>query len=189
MMTNSLDGKSDSRLHIVTRRGSEVMINSSPGGISAGRVVVVPAGFALNEYLRYSVYICQPHRSFQRCARMAFYTDNKIDRHIPRILGAIEAISGSEIETRTDISESERAQLRAVLNKMPSARSEEWRKQQLKVVFLTPPDSPETVVLARDIENNVSSSTHHRIAFARYQRYVSLSSLKRARYTSDLVDN
>lgn len=187
-MTNSLDGKSASRWHIVTRRGSEVMITNSPGGKSADRVLVVPAGFALYEYLRYSVYICQPHRFFQQCARMAFYTDNKIDRHIPRILGKIEAISGNEIETRTDISETERALLRAVLKKMQPARSEEWSKYQLKVVFLTPPDSPETLVLPRDIENNLSSSTRRRIAFTQNQRYVTLSSLQKARYTSGLVD-
>jgi hypothetical protein len=60
-------------------------MTNSLNGNAANRVVVVPARFALNEYLRYSVYICQPYRSFQQCARMAFYTDNKIDRHIPRI--------------------------------------------------------------------------------------------------------
>ena len=37
------------------------------------RVVVVAARFALDEYLKYSAYICLPHRSFQPCVRMAFY--------------------------------------------------------------------------------------------------------------------
>jgi hypothetical protein len=53
------------------------------------RVAVVAARFDLYEYLKYSVYICQPDRTFQPCVRMAFYTKNKIDRRIPKILGQI----------------------------------------------------------------------------------------------------
>src|SRR5207302_7861182 len=96
------------------------------------RVVVVAARFALDEYLKYSAYICLPHRSFQPCVRMAFYAKNKIDRRIPKILGHIEAISGDEIETRTDLSDIDRARLRTVLTKMELARSEEWSKRQFK---------------------------------------------------------
>jgi len=54
------------------------------------RVVVVAARFALDEYRKYSAYICQSNRSFRRCVRMAFYTKNKIDRRISKILGHIE---------------------------------------------------------------------------------------------------
>src|SRR5437588_13069125 len=102
------------------------------------RVVVVAARFALDEYRKCSAYICLPHRSFQDCVRMAFYAKNKIDRHIPKILGHIEAISGDEIETRTDLTDSERARLRTLLRKMEPARSEEWSKRQFKIVFLSP---------------------------------------------------
>jgi len=63
---------------------------------------------------------------------MAGYTKNKFDRRIPKILGQIEAISRDEIETRTDLTDSERARLRALLKKMESARSEEWVKRQFK---------------------------------------------------------
>src|SRR5712692_6003631 len=82
------------------------------------RVVVVAARFVLDEYRKCSAYICLPHRSFRPCVRMAFYTKNKIDRHIPKILERIEAISRDEIETRTDLTDSERARLRALLKKM-----------------------------------------------------------------------
>ena len=97
------------------------------------RVVVVAARFALDEYRNYSAYICLPHRTFQPCVRMAFYTKNKIDRRIPKILGQIEAISGDEIETRTDLTDSERARLKTLLTKMETARSEEWSKRKLKL--------------------------------------------------------
>ena len=42
------------------------------------RVVVVAARFALDEYRNYSAYICLPHRSFQQCVRMAFYTKTNL---------------------------------------------------------------------------------------------------------------
>src|SRR5947209_11356373 len=137
------------------------------------RVVVVAARFALDEYLKYSAYICLPHRSFQPCVRMAFYTKNKIDRHIPKILGRIEAISRDEIETRTDLTDSERARLRTLLKNMEPARSEEWSKSKFKIVFLTPHDSPDTLVLSHDIVNNSTSGSGRGIAFTQSQRYVS----------------
>jgi hypothetical protein len=69
------------------------------------------------------------------------------------------------------------------------AKSKEWSKEKWKIVFLTPPDSPDTLVLPNDIDNNLTSSTSRRVAFARKQRYVSLLSLvKGAKYTSDLAD-
>src|SRR5947209_16366458 len=82
---------------------------------ASDRVVVVAARFALNEYLGYSAYICLPHRSFQPSVRMAFYSKNKIDRHIPKILGRVEAISNDEIETRPDLSDTDRARLKSIL--------------------------------------------------------------------------
>src|SRR6266487_6718009 len=97
------------------------------------RVVVVAARFALDEYLNYSASICLPNRTFQSCVRMAFYTKNNIDRRIPKILGQLEAISRDEIETRTDLTDSERARLRTLLKKMESAKSEEWGKRKLKL--------------------------------------------------------
>jgi len=38
------------------------------------RVVVVAARFALDEYRKYSAYICLVNLSFRLCVRMAFYT-------------------------------------------------------------------------------------------------------------------
>src|SRR2546423_9681515 len=139
------------------------------------RVAVVAARIALDEYLNYSAYICLPHRSFQPCVRMAFYAKNKIDRRIPKILGNIEAISGDEIETRTDLTDSERARLRTLLRKMEPARSEEWSKRQFKIVFLSPPDSPDTLVLPDDIDNSSTTGSGRGSAFTQGQRYVSLS--------------
>src|SRR6266480_2530466 len=152
------------------------------------RVVVVAARFALDEYRNYSAYICLPHRSFQDCVRMAFYAKNKIDRRIPKILRHIEAISGEEIETRTDLTDSERARLRTLLKKMEPARSEEWSKRQFKIVFLSSPDSSDTLVLPDDIVNDSTTGGGRGTAFTQGQRYVSLARLKKGpKTTSELV--
>ncbi len=156
---------------------------------SEDRVVVVPAKIALDEYLRYATYICQPNRSFQPLVRMAFYTNNKIDRRIPKILGRVTAISRDEIETRLDLLESERAQLRALRTKMDYARSEDWSRQKNDIIFLTSSDSSETLTLSQDIENDLTShtSSRHRVAFTQNQRYVSLADLEKGpKYTSEL---
>ena len=155
---------------------------------ASDRVVVVAARIALDEYLKYSTYICQPDRAFRDCVRMAFYTKNKIDRHIPKILGQIEAISRDEIETRTDLSDSDRARLRALRDTMESARREDWGKRQYKIVFLTPTDSPDTLVLPHDVANNLTSGNGRGAPFTRGQRYVSLSRLEMGpKFTSELA--
>jgi hypothetical protein len=152
------------------------------------RVVVVAARFAIDEYLKYAAYICQPNRSFQPCNHMAFYTQNKIDRHIPIILGQIEAISRDEIDIRKDLSDIDRARLRTLLKQMESARSEDWHKRKLKIVFLSPSDSPDTLVLPHHIVNNLTSAKGRRTAFTQAQRYVSLSRLEKGpKSTSELV--
>jgi len=155
---------------------------------ASDRVVVAAARFALNEYLEYSTYICQPNRTFRPSARMAFYTKNKIDRRIPKVLGQIEAISRDEIETRTDLSDTDKARLKTLLNKMKPSRSEEWSKRQFKIVFLSPPDSSDTLVLPDDIDNNLTSASRKGTAFTQGQRYVSLSRLEQGpKNTSELL--
>lgn len=152
------------------------------------RVVVVAARYALGDYLKYSAYVCQPHRSFQPCARMAFYTKHKIDRHIPKIVRQIEAIGLNKIESRTDLTESERAKVRTLLNELGTARGEDWSKKQLKIVFLTAPSSPETLVLSSDIENNSTARSGQSTPFTQGQRYVSLARLEKGpKTTSELV--
>jgi hypothetical protein len=151
--------------------------------------VVVAARFALDEYLKYSVFICQPHCTIQPCVRMAFYTKNIIDRRIPKILGQIEAISRDEIESRVDLTDIDRARLGALLKKMEFARSEDWSKRQFKIVFLTAPDSPDTLILPNDIVNTSISESGRGTAFiTQGKRYVSLSRLSTGpKTTSELV--
>ena len=119
---------------------------------------------------------------------MDFYTKNKIDRRIPKILGQIEAISRDEIDTRTNLTDTDKARLKTLLSKMDSPRSEEWRKNQLKIVFLSPHNSPDTLVLPNDIANDSTAASGKGTAFTQAQRYVSLSRLENGpKNTSELV--
>ena len=152
------------------------------------KVLVVPAKDALGEYLNYSAYICQPYRHFQDSFRLAFYTHNKIYHRVPKILGSIEAISKDEIEIRTDVSEENRARLRQLLTSLEKKPKADWT-QQLKIIFLSPPGSPDTLILPNDIINDQISSTGtgRIVAFTQNQRYVSLARLEKAKFTSELI--
>ena len=55
-------------------------------------------------------------------------------------------------------------------------------------MFLSGPDSPETLVLPQDIENDLTANTGRGVAFTQGQRYVSLSRLEKGpKRTSELV--
>ena len=100
---------------------------------------------------------------------------------MPKILGEIDEIFKEEIEARADLDETRRAQLRAL------SSSGQW-SDKAKIIFLSPPDSPDTLVLPHDIINNLTSNAGRPIAFTQGQRYVSLSRLEKApNTTSELV--
>ena len=122
---------------------------------NSDKVVVVAARKALPEYLKHSVYICQPNRAFQHCSRLAFYTNNKIDRRIPKILGQVEAISKNEIETRKDLSDLDRGRLRTLLKSLEPARSDDWN-QLLKIIFLSNTTHEQAVILKRTLDEHTA---------------------------------
>lgn len=154
---------------------------------STDRVVVVAARNALPEYLNHSVYICQPNRHFKPFERLAFYTNNKIDRRVPEVVGCVESISKDEIETRNELSAQDRGRLRQLYQQLDRKRRNEWSKP-LKIIFLSPPEAQETLILPNDIINTLTSDNGRSIAFTQGQRYVSLASLKKGpKTTSELI--
>jgi hypothetical protein len=157
---------------------------------STNQVVVVAARVALEAYLKHSAYICQPGRTFKPCVRLAFYTNSKIYYKVPKILWEVEEISKEEVEERADLDETRKAQLRALikdLERLESSQNSQWG-DKAKIIFLSPPNSPDTLVLPHDIVNNLTSSAGRPIAFTQGQRYISLSRLEKApKTTSELV--
>jgi hypothetical protein len=154
---------------------------------SADRVVVVAARIALETYLKHSVYICQPGRTFKPCVRLAFYTNSKIYHKVPKILWEVDEISKDEVEARADLDEASKAQLRALMKDLERLENSQW-SDKAKIIVLSLPDSPDTLVLPYDIVNNRTSNADRPIAFTQGQRYVSLSRLEKApKTTSELI--
>lgn len=64
--------------------------------------VVVPAKDAWTFYQGHGVYICQSCRSFRRVGHMGFYSDDALQREVPKILERIDHVpwTSEEIERR-----------------------------------------------------------------------------------------
>ena len=57
------------------------------------KVLIVPAGSAWGDYEKYSLYKCQPNRSFQKASYMGFYANGEIKTHFPKILGYVDSLN------------------------------------------------------------------------------------------------
>lgn len=157
---------------------------------ASDRVVVVAARRALGEYLRHSVYICQRRRSFRPCERWAFCKDGAIDVHIPKVLETVEAVTLSReaVDGANGIEEGVRQKLRSLINALDEENSERLGTEQ-KVVFLSDPESEETIQLGAPIPNDLTAESGPTVPFTCGQRYTSLHALQEGpRTTSKLVD-
>ena len=139
-------------------------------------VVVVAARDAWPEYEKFHAYVCQRNRRLP-AKRMAFYSKNNIYPLVPTILHSYE-----DIEMKRNVYEGELGRL---ANRLLEAGPRTEGKRY-KVVFLSAPDSLETIKLPRAIPNDKKSHSGKGTAFTMGQRYVSLEALLAAKTTSDL---
>ena len=141
-------------------------------------VVIVAARVAWPEYQKYHVYVCQPDRSFKQVARIGFYSQGKIHPLIPKIIDVHEHVEF--------VPEQYDGKLRSLIEKL---LEETTRKQgeAYKVVFLSAPDSTETVNLGQPIVNDLQTESGGITAFTQNQRYMTLERLRNAKTTSVLV--
>jgi hypothetical protein len=144
---------------------------------NANDVVVVAARNAWPEYNDFHAYVCQPNRPFQQVSKMGFYSKGQIYPLVPKILGMFD-----EVEFQRGMHPGE---LGAFVNHL---LDEELRQEgkKYKVLFLSPPDSADTLKLPNSIPNNKLSKTGKPTAFTMGQRYVSSEALLAAKTTSDL---
>ena len=155
-------------------------------------VLIVPAADAWTEYLKLSVYICQPNRSFRSVSRMAFYHDCAIERSVPRILDVVEEIELSEpaIKKDGDITESQRTRLLALVDEIGAKGAGHRIGEKCKVIFLSPDQSADTLTLPKRIENDTKTQAGKPWGFVVNQRYVPLKRLLAGPVkTSELLDN
>jgi len=145
---------------------------------SANDVVAVAARNAWPEYQQTHAYVCQAGRVFQPVKFMAFYSSGQIQPIIPRILDFRDSVVFDPGANKGRYAE--------VVAATVGTYGRE-AGQSFKVILLSGPDDPQTERLAGPIPNDLMSGTGRATAFTQGQRYISLSDLKLARTTSDLV--
>jgi len=147
------------------------------------RVLVVAARVALDLYLRYAAYMCQPNRAFRPSARMAFYVDKRIDRRVPKVIGQpIESIQlhPDHIAALDTIAPSTRRRLEELVKALERDQHPNF-SATAKVILLSGPDDSETEKLSQDIDHNLP------YAFVQGQRYVPWSVLKQSPRTTSAL--
>lgn len=157
---------------------------------ASDRVVVVAARGALGEYLRHSVYICQPRHSFRPSERWAFYTNGAIDVHVPKVLGTVEAVELSHqgVDDPDGIEEETCQRLRGLVDAREGEGSERLGQEQ-KVVFLSDPESEANIRLDAPVRNDLEAESGQTVPFTYCQRYASLQALREGpRTTSELIE-
>ena len=177
---------------------AEGLLNSG----SSDSVLIVPARHAIKDYLKYSVYLCQPNRSFQRVEYLGFYHGGSIDRRIAKILlPPIDQVTLTsegikDAKEQGIISELGISHLNDLVTHLEREEKEKERDDSsrygevMKVFFLSSasPEDKETIHLTQDIKNDLRNSTDRPYAFTQGQRYVSLAALqKNPRTTTELL--
>ena len=170
---------------------AEGLLNNGP----SDSVLIIPARAAIHDYLNYSVYLCQPNRSFQRVEYLGFYHEGSIDRRIAKILfppiNEIELTEeGIEVaKSKENIDQVVVDLLQDLVRRLEQDQSQRYR-DTMKVFFLSSHtlEDKETIHLNQDIKNDLRNSNNRPYAFTQGQRYVSLAALqKNPRTTTELL--
>lgn len=161
-------------------------------GDRSEEVLIIPARFAWDEYQKFSAYMCQPKRSFRRTSRLGFYVRGVIEAVVPKIIEVMESVELSEkgIAACLEVREPARVRLLELLHAVQREGDRGGRiGQRHKVMFLSPPDSPETLRLPHPVANDLVTKAGRPWPFVVGQRYVRLDRLLAGpRTTSELVD-
>jgi|GEM_PF-440707 len=155
---------------------AERLVNSG----KSDAVLIVPARQAISDYREFSVYVCQPNRSFQPVEYVGFYHSGMIDRHIAKVIAqpieeidlTLEAIDEAELDTEV------KEKLRSLIKKMKDSNGPRYG-EKLKVFFLSALDSQDTIKLSQDIKNDLRNDDGRPYAFTMGQRYVPMSALQK----------
>ena len=154
------------------------------------RVMVIGARFAWPMYELLSVYRCsvnKPMRSLRDSDHLAFYVAGKIQPLVPRIRSVVESIEIMHPKDFETLSAGDNDLAKQLRKKIDSHKQSHEFGQAFKVMFLSEPSDDETVKLKEPILNNKRDKNGRPTPFTFGQpRYVTLESLKNARFTSEL---
>lgn len=103
--------------------------------------------------------MCQPRRAFQSCSHIGFSANGQIDVHFPAILHTIEnvVLSGSPSLATQGLSANVALLLSDLIAGLEREQSDRLG-EELKVLFLSKPDAPETLVLTHKILHSLRDS-------------------------------
>jgi hypothetical protein len=151
---------------------AEGLINNGP----SDSVLIVPARQAIYDYEKYSAYLCQPNRSFQRVEYLGFYHGGVIDKRIAKVLfPPIESVelTDSGIQDLIDINQSNQADLSkgskrligeevfAMLKDLVLKLGSPRLGDTMKVFFLSShEDTSLTIHLKQNIRNDLKSAAN-----------------------------
>jgi hypothetical protein len=143
-------------------------------------VVVVAARNAYPEYLRRSVYVCQPKRTFRDgLTYMGFYANGAIQRPLARIRYREDLVTFSHQEAASrGLGSAVERRIGEVIELLLADGPRE-EGEQYEVFLLSGPEDPDTLRLDAPIMNDTVAESGRSIAWARKQRYVSLADLTR----------
>ncbi len=178
---------------------AEGLINNGP----SDSVLIVPARWAIHDYEKYSAYLCQPHRSFQRVEYLGFYHGGVIDRRIAKVLAppierielTTQGIQDLIVANNSNQDESGKGANKIIakdvftmLEDLVAKLTSPQLGETMKVFFLSSPDASETIKLKQNIRNDLRNAGGKPIAFTMGQRYVSLANLnKNPQTTTELM--
>lgn len=154
------------------------------------KALIVPAGKAWGFYKTYSIYRCQPNRTFKPTSFMGFYADQQIKEYFPKILGYIDNLNIQE-EDLNNISVSivNGANESLIKNKLIQIKKilkpEEWNGYY-KYIILTDLNDKETFKNGNPIDNDKTSYSDKGTAFVQKQTYLNLDEINGKKYTSEL---
>jgi hypothetical protein len=160
------------------------------GLVDSDDVVVVAARFAYPEYLKRSVYVCQPERAFRdELTHMGFYANSAIQSHVPRIRHREDLVTFTHQEAAARAAGSATDRLISGVIELLLADGPREEGKQYQIFLLSGPEDPDTVHLAQPIANDTVAESGRPWAWTMGQRYVSLADLTRPNVTmtSDLT--
>jgi hypothetical protein len=185
MLDQAINELLSDRMEVVSEREQfllrelQLMLAEEKLTVDSGTAVIVAARSAYDEYLRHSVYVCQPNRPFRNVERLGFYSGGEIQQHLPRIV-----TSEDEVEFTPGLHP---GAIGVIVDKFCELGIRE-NGRAYKVMILSAPDSSDTLRLPEAIRNDKTSQTGKTTAFTMSQRYVSLEKLLRAKYTSEVEE-
>ena len=154
---------------------------------SEDRVIVVSAGFAWPRYKDKSIYGDIRRPNWKPSDHLAFYTGGEIKSIVPRIRSTVSPIN---VMTEEEVMVLEDHQQKVISELTDNPGGSEDFNNSLRMLFLTGPEDSDTINLQGGpiVNDKTSDKTGKWVPWMfGGVRYVTLESLKNARYTSELV--